>query len=581
VEHGTKMERLMMDVKQLNSRQVCDIINLTGKDNLKGKYIMARAKRFVHNNNTNAICYYRYSSDAQRDCSIEQQQKEAHKFCKAHGLHIVGEYADRAISGTRIDRPALQQMLDEAKRLRPAYLILWKTDRLSRDRLDSAIAKGRLREYGVKIEYVAESLPEDEAERALIEGIEEALAEHFIIQHSKNVSRGLTYNAEKALYNGHKILGYIGKPNQRYEIDPETAPIIQRAFESYAMGKPMKVIADELNKAGYKTVRDKAFTEKSLWHTLRNRSYIGEYKWGDIIVEDGFPQIVNIELFDKVQDLMAKNKHGGRGAARKLKCNLLEGVDFWLTGKLFCGECGASLSGMSGTSSNNGQTYYYYTCNNHKKHLCNMKNVRKNDIERIVAHILEECINDPSMRHIIADRVYDYYMREFGSDDSYEKTILANIKDVELKLNNILKAIEMGIINETTQSRMQELEERKRLFNDELIAERNRQKYALKKEHVVLYLECFIGSLNEPSLRDKVFAYLIENVYIYSDKVVVNLYYSEDNRKIDLKEYNKYLDNLDNIKEIMNGAESFVSVQKKLDAMWESIIALDEDEQSF
>ena len=103
----------------------------------------------------------------------------------------------------------------------------------------------------------------------------------------------------------------------------------------------------------------------------------------------------------------------------------------------------------------------------------------------------------------------------------------------------------------------------------------------LCKEHVVLYLECFIGSLNEPSLRDKVLVYLIENVYIYSDKVVVNLYYSEDNRKIDLKEYNKYLDNLDNIKEIMNGAESFVSVQKKLDAMWESIIALDEDEQSF
>lgn len=542
---------------------------------------MARAKRFEPNDNTNAICYYRYSSDAQRDCSIEQQQQEAHKYCKAHGLHIIGEYADRAISGTRIDRPALQQMLDDAKKLRPAYLVLWKTDRLSRDRLDSAIAKGRLREYGVKIEYVAESLPEDEAERALIEGIEEALAEHFIISHSRNVKRGLKYNAEKALYNGHKILGYKGSPNQRYEIDSESAPIVLRVFESYAMGKPMKVIADELNMAGYTTVRGKAFTEKSLWHTLKNRSYIGEYKWGDIIVKDGFPQIVSIELFDKVQDLMEKNKHGGRGGARKLKCNLLEGVDFWLTGKLFCGECEAPLSGMSGTSSNNGQTYYYYTCKNHKKHLCNMKNVRKNDIERIVAHILEECINNPSIRLIIADRVYDYYMREFGSDDSYEKTILANIKDVELKLNNILKAIEMGIINETTQSRMQELEERKRLFNDELTAERNRQKYALKKEHVIRYLECFVGSLKEPSLRDKVLAYLIENIYIYNDKVVINFYYSEDNREINLKDFNEFLDNLDNIMEKINGAESFVSGKKKLDAMWESIIAMDDDELSF
>ncbi len=533
---------------------------------------MARAKRFTQNDNRNAICYYRYSSDAQRDCSIEQQQQEAQKFCKARGLHIIGEYADRAISGTRIDRPALQQMLNDAKRLRPAYLVLWKTDRLSRDRLDSAIAKSKLREYGVKIEYVAESLPEDEAERALIEGIEEALAEHFIIQHSKNVTRGLSYNAEKALYNGHKILGYIGKPNQRYEVDPETAHVIQRIFENYAMGKPMKVIAQELNVAGYTTVRGKEFTEKSLWHTLRNRSYIGEYKWGDIVVEDGFPQLVSVEMFEKVQEMMQKNKHGGRGGARKLKTNSLEGVDFWLTGKLFCGECGAPLNGTSGTSGSNGQTYYYYSCNNHKKHLCDMKNLRKDDIERVVAFVLEECINDKVLRISIAQRVYEYYMREFASDDSYEKTILANIKDVDMKLNNILKAIEMGVINDTTQARMQELEERKRLLNDELAVEKNRQKYALKPEHVVRYLECFVGSLNEPSLRDKVLAYLIEKIYIYNDKIVINFYYSEDNREINLQEFKEYLKNLDKIMEHIDGEKSFESYKKRNDSLGENIL---------
>jgi DNA invertase Pin-like site-specific DNA recombinase len=542
---------------------------------------MARAKRFTQNNNTNAICYYRYSSDAQRDCSIEQQKEEAHKYCKKNGLHIIGEYADRAISGTRIDRPALQQMLNEAKRLRPAYLILWKTDRLSRDRLDSAIVKGKLREYGVQIECVAESMPKDEADRVLIESITEGLAAHFILQHSKNVTRGLSYNAENALYNGRKILGYRGQANQRYEIDSETAPIVQRMFNDYAGGKPMKVIADELNAAGYTTVRGKSFTEKSLWHTLHNRSYIGEYKWGDIVVEDGFPQLVSVELFERVQDMMEKNKHGGRGGAKKLQANPLEGVDFWLTGKLFCGECGAPLSGISGTSSHNGKNYYYYACNNHKKHMCNVKNIRKNDIERVVAHILEECINDATLRLIIADRVYDYYMREFAGDDSYEKSLVASIKDVDAKLSNILRAIEMGIFNETTQARMSELEERKRQLNDELTAERNRQKYSLKPEHVVRYLECFVGSLNVPSLRDKVLAYLVEKIYIYNDKVVINFYYSEDNREIDLKEFNEYLNNLDSIMDMMDGASSFDHAQKKLDAMWESIIAKDEDETSF
>jgi len=138
----------------------------------------------------------------------------------------------------------------------------------------------------------------------------------------------------------------------------------------------------------------------------------------------------------------------------------------------------------------------------------------------------------------------------------------------------------MGIVNETTQSRMQELEERKRLFNDELIAERNRQKYALKKEHVLRYLECFVGNLSEPSLRDKVLAYLIEKVYIYSDKIVINFYYCEDNREVNLQEFNEYLKNIDNIMGFMDSKSSYENYQKQLDLSLEDILhkyGLDDD----
>lgn len=206
---------------------------------------------------------------------------------------------------------------------------------------------------------------------------------------------------------------------------------------------------------------------------------------------------------------------------------------------------------------------------------------RKNDIERAVAHILSEYINDPTLRIIIAEKVYDYYMREFGSDDSYEKSLVANIKDIEVKLGNYAKAIEMGIFNETTQERMQELEERKRLYNDELTAEKNRQKYALKKEHVVRYLECFVGNLNEPSLRDKVLDYLVEKIYIYNDKFIVNFYYSDDNQEVNLKEFNEYLDNLDNIMEFIDAPREITDVSEEFRKTLESMIAKDEDEESF
>ena len=66
------------------------------------------AKKFQQNPGNNAICYYRYSSAAQRDVSIDEQRKAAHEYAEKHGLHIIKEYIDRAISGTREDRPQLQ-----------------------------------------------------------------------------------------------------------------------------------------------------------------------------------------------------------------------------------------------------------------------------------------------------------------------------------------------------------------------------------------------------------------------------------------------------------------------------------------
>ena len=117
---------------------------------------------------------------------------------------------------------------------------------------------------------------------------------------------------------------------------------------------------------------------------------------------------------------------------------------------------------------------------------------------------------------------------------------------------------------------------------DELTAERNRQKYALKKEHIVRYLDCFVGNLNESSLRDKVLDYLIKKIYTYDSKVVVHFYYSEDKREINLDESNNHLNNLDKIIGIIDGGtENTTGYQKKLDAMWESIVAKDGDKVSF
>lgn len=351
-----------------------------------------KMKEFKRNPGNVAFCYYRYSSDAQRDVSIDQQRQAAHEYAEKHGYIIPpgGEFEDRGITGTTTDRPGLQHMLYEAKHKRPGYLILWKLDRLSREVHDSFIIDAQLRDFGVQIVTVAEILPEDEGLRYAIQGLYASMAHNFIVNHRSNVIRGLNYNAQNTLFNGIKILGYKGKPNEKYEIDPETAPIVRKIFTDYVEGKPLQKIANELNESGFRSGRGKEFVVNSLSRILHNRVYIGEYKWGEYVIPGGMPQIISEELFDAAEKKLAKNKRGGKGAARKLNP---EDVDFWLTGHIYCGECGGPLHGISGTSKT-GNIYYYYTCLNHKKKTCAMGNQRKEKIEAIVRYTLEKMLQN-------------------------------------------------------------------------------------------------------------------------------------------------------------------------------------------
>lgn len=537
---------------------------------------MSAARRFIQNPGHNAICYYRYSSDAQRDESIEQQREAAQKYAEDNSYRIIKEYEDRAISGTRDDRPAFQLMLYEVEKLKPAYLILWKTDRLSRDRIDAVLAKKRLRDCGVKIVYVAEVIPDDdEATQILMESIYEAMAASFIVSHRKNVVRGMTYNAENALYNGVRVLGYIGKVNQKYEIDDNTAPIVTRIFTEYVKGVPMQKICNGLNESGARTNSGNEFNVNSLRHILTNRSYIGEYKFGDMVIPDGMPRIIEDSVFEAAQRRLEANKRGGKGAIKKLDANAPI-ADYWLSDKLYCGICGGPMQGLSGTSKG-GKLYYYYSCNNHRKHKCEMKNKRKDLLEKIVTRSLNELIADSANRLLLAEVIYAY--RKFENEDNraYEETLKAKLKDVEDKLANIMKAIEAGVFNSTTAERMKVLENEKSMLNDAIIEEQNRNEFHLTSHHVRRYLDGCIGDAENPETREQLFRFLIHKIYVYQDKMVIVCFFSGDKREFKFEEMEQLFERERRAKEReeelqKNPPEHSPKVKKVLATMLESIV---------
>ena len=125
------------------------------------------------------MAYYRYSGGSrQTEQSIEGQRRDCEAYARAHGMTILREYVDRHISGKTDDRPAFQQLVaDSAAHIFDA-VICWKTDRLARNRYDSAVYKKKLRDNGVEILYAAESNISG-AEGIIIEGLMEALAEYY------------------------------------------------------------------------------------------------------------------------------------------------------------------------------------------------------------------------------------------------------------------------------------------------------------------------------------------------------------------------------------------------------------------
>ena len=520
---------------------------------MAGKGKRGAAKRFEQNPGTSAIAYYRYSSDAQRDASIDQQREAAQQYATAHGLHIAREYEDHAISGTRDDREQYNLMLYEVDVLRPAALIIWKTDRLSRDKIDIVLAKKRLRECGVKIHYVAEAIPDDDdATQILMESIYEGMAASFSVAHAKNVRRGLHYNGERGLYNGIQMIGYKGKPDSQYEIDPYTAPIVQRIYQAYADGTPMMQICRDLDAAGIRSIHDKAMTVNSLRRILTNRAYIGEYAWGGHKIPGGMPRIIDDDLFERVQNRLEANKRGGKGARRKIDQEA-DIADYWLSGHIYCGLCAETMQGISGTGKS-GAKHHYYSCKAHRQHKCDAHNRPKDVIESAVTYVLEQIARDPAYRVDIAAMCYDRYRQDHDDGGVYADAIQAKIKDADAKITNIMRAIEAGVLTATTGDRLRELEAERSRLTDALQAEEARRSVQLTEADILRYLDSMGGDVHNPDDRTRILDEYVDRVIVSGDEVAVVMSYTEDRRAVSISDTLRIRENQRAILDMLDGS---------------------------
>lgn len=201
------------------------------------------------------VIYARYSSDNQREESIDGQLRECRAFAEKNDIQIMDVYIDRALSAKTDNRPDFQRMVKDSAKGNFEVVLVWKLDRFARNRYDSAHYKTILRKNGVKVVSATEHISQG-AEGILLESMLEGMAEYYSAELAEKVKRGMTENALKCKYNGGTLpVGYTVDENKFYQLDPVVAPIIADAFKHYAEGATMKEIVDELNIRGVRNTR--------------------------------------------------------------------------------------------------------------------------------------------------------------------------------------------------------------------------------------------------------------------------------------------------------------------------------------
>ena len=475
----------------------------------------------------NAIIYARYSSHNQRDVSIEQQIEACRKHAAELGLTITDTYEDRAISGRTDNRPAFQRMMRDAEDGKFQYVLAWKSNRMGRNMMQAMVNESRLMDCGVKVFYAEEDFDDSAAGRFALRSMMN-VNQFYSDNLAEDVRRGLMDNASKCMANGRQPLGYKRGEGGKVVVDEPAAAIVREIYTRIASGEMFMDIARDLNRRGIKTQSGSEWNKSSFKVLCRNERYRGIYIYGDTRIEGGIPPIVDDVLWYKVQEVLkvkkSKNRH---------HCPSNE--DYLLTGKLRCGKCGGYMIGMSGRSKT-GDVHHYYACQNRRVgHTCDKKNIRRDVVEPAVAQAIKQyCLTDDAIEWI-TDQTIAYWEDEDRKlqIDSIENDLSA----VQSSISNVMKAIEMGVITETTRDRLIELERQQTDLKSKLALAKEEIVHVDRKDLISSLLAFRHGNVHDRAYQEKLFNAFLIAVYVYDDdhlKLVFNSFGKDDTVNIAL-----------------------------------------------
>ncbi|WP_418610988.1 recombinase family protein [Gluconobacter cerinus] len=439
--------------------------------------------------------YARYSSDNQRDASIEDQLRACRGYADTQGWTIVDSYSDRAISGASLIRPGIQELITDATAGRFQILLTEAMDRLSRDQEDIAGLFKRMSFAGIKIV----TLSEGEINHLHI-GLTGTMNALYLTELANKTRRGLRGRVEQGKSGGGLCYGYdvVKQRDTRGEaicgertINDDQAQIVRRIFRDYADGKSPKSIALSLNAEGHRGPLSGAWSPSTIngnrergTGILNNELYIGRLVWnrlryikdpstgkrvsrlnpesGWVLQDVPDLRIIEQDLWDAVKARQSQTtwSQKSRGTGAHL-LNALQRPTHLLTGLIKCGCCSGGFSMISknhlgcSTARNKG------TCENRLT-------IRRDVLEKSVLNGLRTQMMDSALFKEFCDEFTSEVNRlrmEKGADLVALKSELSKI---ERELDKAVQAILDGFASPALKTRMEQLESRKAEIEEQL-----------------------------------------------------------------------------------------------------------------
>ncbi len=438
-----------------------------------------------------AAIYARYSSNNQRDASIDDQVRLCQAWLQGRGHGLGKVYEDRAISGATMLRPGIQSLLADCLAGHIDIVVAEALDRISRDQENVAGIFKRLSFAGTKLITLSEGEITD-----LHVGLKGTMNALFLKDLADKTRRGLRGRVEAGFSGGGNAYGYDivpgpGGDRGARRINQAEAQVIQRIHEEYADGKSPRRIAFALNGDGIPGPAGKDWGPSTIngnaargTGILNNELYIGRLVWNrlryvktpDTGKRISKPNPPNEWVIHDVPDLRIVSQNAWDAVkARQIKVkkstrpDLKKNRPFWertrpkylLSGLMKCGACGGSYTKISAnlfgcaTARNKG------TC-------ANRLNIRRDHLESIILDGLKQKLMDPDLYKIFVSEFTEELNRLHGNRGSDIAAMKSALARLERQIDKLVMAIAEGADAMALNTKIKELEERQSRLTSEL-----------------------------------------------------------------------------------------------------------------